>query len=485
MNKILIGNIEILYDEYDDVEINRIREIILNNPILLADKCSVNINDFDSYFKRIATDIYSQNNEIFSNKDWLPALYITSLSKNNPEYKNAIVKIGEGLSNEVLQGLIAYKYYEGKDSLDDFVNYLMYRRDTDKIMEWLYNNYRWDTKNYLIEVVCNGLKDFDSKFFNVLPDMIDDFSQRAVERLISNDSARQIDLPKISYDELDKLFCDFLYYIEAPQDWLNSYLELKEDGKIKFVDVGQADSECVCDVDGTPLYLVIEDDGTIDVFYTLVHEFTHYISLKSGFVPFSILEFPSIFFEKIATRFLKGEGYSDEVILSVVRMRDENSHSIFVSLLPIFNAVKDYINSGYSHTSREDTIKAWQEYSRIVREAEEKLGRDDGEASFFEDTSYSNIEDLVDGECDSLISDFTKNGLLAIDGCQYILGTYLALGIIEKSENDNNLDNVSLMVEVTSRLADYNLENILTLFDMEDLFSRGDDSSKKLIKSKD
>lgn len=483
MGKILIGNIEILYDEYDDTEIERIRNIILNNPSLLADKNTIHIHDFDRYFTEVAIEIFTKNSKYFSNKDWLPALYISSLSRNNPEYKDAVVQLGDELSDDLLYSLIAYKYYEENDSLNDFVYYLMYRRDTDKIMDWLYNHYRWDTKNYLIEVIYHDLEEYDPKFLKILPDMITDYLYRAVQMMISNDSQSKMVLPNITHDELDKLFCDFLNYIKAPQEWMDTYLELKQNEKIMFVDKDTLDSECVCDSNKAPSHLVIEDDGTIDVFYTLVHEFMHYVSLSSGLVPFPILEFPSIFFEKIAAKFLKEEGYLNEVVDSVVEMRNENNFSIYINLFPVFSAVKDYIISGCSHTFREDAIKFWQENFEMIHEAEEKCGELTGEDFPSTDFSDIDISSFVDRDCDSLISTFVKNGLLAINGCQYILGTYLAGGVLKKADSDPDV--VSQMVQVTSELANTNLENILTLFDIEDLFSEKDPSSKEFVKIKD
>lgn len=351
-------------------------------------------------------------------------------------------------------------------------------------MEWLYNNYRWDTRNYLIEQAYNVLQALDSKFLKLLPNMIDDYSNKAVQMLISNNVDKRIDLPEISHDELDKLFCDFLDYIKAPQEWMDTYRELKQNGKM-VVNMSIAESACVSDADGVPLYLVIKDDGTINTFYTLIHEFIHYVS-NSCIAPFSISEFPSIFFERLATNFLREGGYSNDAVGAVIRMRNENNFLIFASYHPLYAAIRGYIDSGCSLTSREDLIKPFQENYEAARRAMEKQRGLNGDNSTLSIPSYEYITYLVDSDCDYIIGLLQGDSLsLSIKGFKYILGTYLAEDVLEKS--NSNPEVLSLMVQITSRIADTNLENILTIFGMEDLFNREgqDSSSKKFIKSKE
>lgn len=483
MGCVLIDNIEILYDEYDEEKISRIRKIINSNSTLLVDKNSVHILEFDAYFKKVATCAFTKNSKFFSDKDFLSALYITSLSRDNPEYKNAVVKLGDELSDDLLYSLIAYKYYEENGTMDDFIQYLMDRRDTSKIVEWLYQNYRWDTRNYLIEVVCSRLKEFDSKLYEILPDLVNKFLLKALQVIFFNDQNKVTILPDITHEKLDELFCDFLDYIKAPQEWMDTYLELKQGGKIVFVEFGSADSECIRDTDGRPSHLIIEDDGTVDIFYTLIHEFIHYVSLKRGFVPFSILEFPSVFFEKMASRFLKIRGYSKDTVDAVIKMRDKNNAKIYMDSFPVLATVNDYIKNGYLHVSNEDMVKGYQENLSIIHELREKIEKS-ADGDFF-DADIFNVDAsiLVDNGCDSVISSFVKNGPLAIDGCQYIVGTYLANGVLDQI--DTNPRVVSQMIQVTDRLFIMNLDDILTLFDMEDLFSKKSDGLKEFVKIKE
>lgn len=482
MKRFLIGNLEILYDDGDESEINRIKSIINNNPSFFAshDKETIRINDFDNYFKDIVASAFIKNSDIFSNKDSILALFIVSLVRNNPDYENSLFKLDVDVSDDLLNALIAYKYYEKNGSFSDFIKYLMERQNTDKILEWLYTEYRWDTYNYLLEISVNTLKDFDFKFLDIMSDMVNSFLTEALKNYFSCDEENKKQLPLLSYEQLDSLFCKFLNSIKAPQEWVSMYYELKENNKIHFVEVGSRDSECCLDDDGL-LQLIIENDGTIDTFYTLVHEFIHYVTrvrkdLRAE--QFSIAEFPSIFYEKMASRYLNEEGYSLDVVNSVMKMRNKNNSGIYLEKLSIFMAIIRYINDG--ELKREDMIKFGEEQFKIIQQAREKFEELSGDDFFSSEIAKIDVGSLVDKECDSMIDGFMRDGLLVIDGYQYIVGTFLAEGVLEKADSDSMI--FDKMIRVTENLTDTNLENILVLFDIENIFSQAKEKSPVKVK---
>jgi hypothetical protein len=62
------------------------------------------------------------------------------------------------------------------------------------------------------------------------------------------------------------------------------------------------------------VYLEIKDTGTIEDFFTLSHEFMHYVinTYNRKSIPLALEEFPSIFFETYSIEFLKRKGYKED-----------------------------------------------------------------------------------------------------------------------------------------------------------------------------
>ena len=90
--------------------------------------------------------------------------------------------------------------------------------------------------------------------------------------------------------------------------------------------------ECYFDGTDNNWKIKLISDGTIRTFVTFAHEFMHYVSLsQSDNINFSLLEFPSIYYENIASEFLKNNGYEEGIIDETLNMRNSNSFSLFGS----------------------------------------------------------------------------------------------------------------------------------------------------------
>lgn len=86
----------------------------------------------------------------------------------------------------------------------------------------------------------------------------------------------------------------------------------------------------------------------------------------------------------------------------------------------------------------------------------------------------------IDKECDSLIDSFIQNGLLVINGYQYLLDTYLAEEVLKKSNDDTSI--IPRMINVTDNLGNMNLKDVLTEFNIQGIID--DTKEKGNIKSK-
>ena len=83
----------------------------------------------------------------------------------------------------------------------------------------------------------------------------------------------------------------------------------------------------------------------------------------------------------------------------------------------------------------------------------------------------------VDKECDLLIESLIKNGLLVINGYQYLLDTFLADEVLKQISIDSTI--ITKMIKITNELGDMNLQNILDLFNMQNVLNQNNLTNKE------
>ena len=221
-------------------------------------------------------------------------------------------------------------------------------------------------------------------------------------------------------------------------------------------------------------------------FCDLVHEFIHYISGKSNFAVknLAISEFPSIFFEKIAIIFLINKGYASDMVNHILDEREYNNYTLCSSLMPLFIDLFKY-NNGHVIT-KDEKIAFFQMQIDSVNRIRNKFLKKITDAgipvedkSIFEELNID-IEKHADDDCDFLTESFIKNGVLIINGFQYLLDSYLAEEIIKKSKDDSTI--VEKMIGITNNFAGTSVKDIITLFGIEDSFQ--DESGKNKTKTR-
>lgn len=498
----MVRDIYIMYDNKDDI--NNIKTIIENNYnlfISIMGKSRVlslvptdeedftYIEDFDKFFYDVTKKLYD-NNKIkkeYGNVDILVILYIETLIRKDSGNDNLLIAPNNGLTDETLYAMIAYKYFMENASFDDFVEYLKYRKDTDKILEWLRDKVRFDAYNYLLGVIINNLKNYNFDFLENISEVVNIMLNQVLTDISNPDNETVDKLPLTTQDKINELFLEFLQYINAPDDWKKLYEKLKENNLIIFEEqTGEFEySKSFIDEDEI-LKICICTDGTIKSFCSLVHEFIHYISMNVddlNIEQISILEFPSIFFEKLSLQFLRNKGYSNGVINKITEQRIDNNSEIYTNLASLFYDISRYINHG--PITKEDRVNFWSKQYEILENTKKKLidmylenGNElsEEDMDFLESTDID-LESAVLEECDILTISFLQNGLLVIDGYQYLLDTFLAEEVLKKA-NDNKLY-IEDMIYVTEELNDLGLYEILDIFDIKDLFDKGSDNIKK------
>lgn len=488
MKKIKLKDLEIIYDNSIKNTLDNVVNIINKNYNLFLeiigshriisfiptnDSNILFISNFEKFFHDGVYKIFNneQIKEAYDNPNILSVLYIEILCIKLGINSNILFK-QNNISEKTLETLIAYKYFEKNRTFKEFVDYLKNENNFDFIFEWLQKETRWAAYNYLLEIMVNLIKENDNDFFrniNSISTII--FNQFTND--IPTNNKQDKEQKSISLQEIEKLFYDFLKYINAPEDWKKLYEYLKNNNLIEYENkINNIDnSKCFKDDEGI-LKINISTEGTIKDFCKIIHEFVHYISWYKNDLKIrhsSILEFPSIYFEQLSFIFLINNGYCYNEIEKAINERKENNKLIYQSVSSQIYDLFKFIKKG--KIQKNSKVIYWKNNFKIIQETQEKLSKilnQNGKTINFDIFNFSNneIEDMVDKECDDEIIKFLKNESLIIEGYQYLIGSYIANEVINQTMDDKKI--IDKMINITNELGDINLQKLFVLFNIED-----------------
>ena len=490
MNCIKMGDINLQYDE-SITDIERIKKIIKLNEFLFSDYKDktisfveqntsddnvVYVNNFDEFFDNLLKQLLNDTKFIFSlnQPDLLPALYIKLLVKKESIKGETIIQLNDNITDDMLWFVLACKFFNCKTKFDELSNFLKYRNDKELIFEWLKQTQRFNTYNYLLEIALNYLKEYDFYFFDNLDEIFSKMNEKNFDYVISSKNSNY-KLQKLSLEDLENIFFCFLDKIKAPKEWKETYIDLKNNNRIIFEESkdGKDNSKCFIDDDGIRK-IKVTTDGTINVFISFVHEFIHYVSLQKDMPPFSLLEFPSIYYERVAAFHLISIGFDENIIKSVIENRNKNNFGKYYDLFGILLDMCRYNKKG--NIIREDKVELLKKATEATNECVENLinifleagnPTDELQSLIIKDCDFGK---KVDDECDYYIMEFIKNGLLVLDGYQYLTDSYLADSVLEKEDDDDTI--FDKMVFITENLSDFNIETISKYLGIEDAFTK-------------
>lgn len=491
-----VGDIKLQYEE-KVVDIKRISQIIEFNQYLFADykgktisiglpvssdNNAVYISDFNKFFDNLLKALLQDKNVTTSlnHPDLLPALYTQLLVKKAIQNGNTVVMLDNDTSDDMLWFMIACKFFNYRTNFNELSDFLKYRYNKECIFTWLKETQRFTTYNYLLEVASNYLREYDLSFFDNIGEIVSKMNEESIALALSLPKESDYDLPKVFLKNFEKLFFDFLDSIRAPERWKNLYTKLKKENKLLFEEStdGLDHSEVFMDVDGIRK-IRVTTDGTIKCFVSFVHEFMHYVSLQGDMPPFSLLEFSPIYYEKVAANYLIKIGYDENIVKQVIRDRNKNNLDIYSSLFSLLIDICKYNKKGL--ITKEEKIEPLKKSMEIIYDTQKKLVKICEEAGEpIEDIEFLNMpnynyEELVNKECDENITRFIKDGILVLNGYQYLTDSYLANSILEKQDDDNTLDK---MIFITEHLENFNIEKIIRCFGIDNTFA----SKSKILK---
>ena len=384
------------------------------------------------------------------------------------------IQLNDNITDDMLWFVLACKFFDCKTQFDELSNFLKYRNDKELIFEWLKQTQRFNTYNYLLEIASNYLKEYDFYFFDNLDEIFSKMNEKNFDYVISSKNSNY-KLQKLSLEDFENIFFGSLDKIKAPKEWKEIYIDLKNNNRIIFEESkdGNDNSKCFIDNDGIRK-IKVTTDGTVNDFISFVHEFIHYISLQKDMPPFSLLEFSSIYYERVAAIHLINIGFDENIIKSVIENRNKNNFGKYYDLFGILLDMCRYNKKG--NIIREDKIELLKKATEATNECVENLinifleagnPTDELQSLIIKDCDFGK---KVDDECDYYIMEFIKNGLLVLDGYQYLTDSYLADSVLEKEDDDDTI--FDKMVFITENLSDFNIETISKYLGIEDAFTK-------------
>lgn len=392
------------------------------------------------------------------------------------ETKNGetFIQLNDNITDDMLWFVLACKFFDCKTQFDELSNFLKYRNDKELIFEWLKQTQRFNTYNYLLEIASNYLKEYDFYFFDNLDEIFSKMNEKNFDYVISSKNSNY-KLQKLSLEDFENIFFGSLDKIKTPKEWKEIYIDLKNNNRIIFEESkdGKDNSKCFIDNDGIRK-IKVTTDGTVNDFISFVHEFIHYISLQKDMPPFSLLEFSSIYYERVAAIHLINIGFDEKIIKSVIENRNKNNFGKYYDLFGILLDMCRYNKKG--NIIREDKIELLKKATEATNECVENLinifleagnPTDELQSLIIKDCDFGK---KVDDECDYYIMEFIKNGLLVLDGYQYLTDSYLADSVLEKEDDDDTI--FDKMVFITENLSDFNIETISKYLGIEDAFTK-------------
>ena len=290
---------------------------------------------------------------------------------------------------------------------------------------------------FLLLGIVQGIKPLDIFLANNIKDVTtlvyESFTKKLVESM--NKEVPTVELTKTSYVEYDYLCKEYLIRIDPSLKWLKTYLTAQEEGNIIYTEAKNG-KWTTYKKDGKN-YITAPLSGNIEDVVSIIHEFSHYMSLENmtedEVIPRTLAEFSSLFFEENVYSFLKDKGISEKEIETLKHQRqiwtEENSFAV----LPYLNYLKEFITNG---PITKEMIKAYLDRINFSLEETthimEQVGTNSVTSPLDEDES---LEELINTEC--LIRNsflIRKNDVLL--EYPYVIGTYLASVANELAKTD-------------------------------------------------
>lgn len=347
-----------------------------------------------------------------------------------------------------LDEVYSYVYKFWKEFIDQDLD-LSCDEDKETLFQFLNRVFRYPMLNDLLEQVYDTITDqekdefFLNNFESIYEIVFDSLKQCEINKVSEEN------LAYLSHEDLDSLFKEFLLDIDKDGDFLKVYEELKSSKRLLYYDLlSNEDKDELTEILKKKLnkddikinnifsktekeaFIIIDRKENISDLRTLTHEFFHYYVYscnKNKDTYYLLLEFPSIFYEYIVSRFLLKKGYSLEDVsnLLMYRLNEFNEKSDYLS--PINYYLKLYIESGKEIAKESDIERTKETIAKYIEEnGEEKF-----KELLKENSNYGDPELLAEDHCDMANYYLNLYPEILSNNYPYIIGNFLASRCID------------------------------------------------------
>lgn len=456
------NTIEIKYEDYQTEEVKKCKEFFNNNNFL-ANEMNESIDEtitVENFYSLVGLVIEKVINkyDIFSlinDEEFLKMIYLNKLINDVLKYDDTVFELKDAYSSDLVNFLLSTKYRNF--NVPEIVKDLDNKENMEELFSWLKEKARYDSYNLLLDVYATGLKQNDAALYNNFPYFLKSINKDSdnYRKILKDYGKERLNLEKLSSAEAENLFDSFLIYINAPTEWKEKYLYLKENELIEFT-YDEENEKSVYDINDDKIS--ITSDATTRTFVDFVHEFIHCVVYIDNNPPVSITEFPSIYYEYVAAEFLASLGYNKGIITDTIISRNNNNCYAYESTFPMLAEINKYKNNG--PISRESIMAEIKQnlLSSDIRIAEAMR------LTLLEKLSSSDYERNADMICDVETVAFLIKGEKFLEGYSYLVGNTLASRALT-SDVVNKRDK---MIDITRNLDSYTAIDIIDYFNTDD-----------------
>ena len=469
-----LNNTTIVFDDRTKSQAEELKIIIEKNPLLFSEVLGKNkifsfikdipnteyIEDVDNFFRKLVEDNFYSNDiekrlddskqslvvylgylivEGF-NRDTIEDLYSTEKS-----IEDTVNTLGESLyQREIYEDILIKEYFDECGTKEDFKDYLKTKNNTKEIMDRIKNKYRFKAYNYVLNNIVEYLREcgyFEPEnMLEICGNIHFEMRELTFSKVTNPEELNQrlATLPKMNRLTLDKYFREFLKEIDSDGILLKIYNDALLKRKIKL-NKNYKGSFCV--INEKNVTLEIKETGTIKDFFTLCHEFMHYVlnTYNKDSIPLALEEFPSIFFEKYAIDFLNKKGYKEEQleVLHDFRFNDMKEKSF--GMLNFL--IADIIDKAKGKEVDDSRLR---EYVTILnrfiekrnKELVETYGPKEDGTPYLE--TYD-VEEYINDDIDSRTKSYFVGLLEYVEAFRYPISSYIAFKAYDSYKEDKRV----------------------------------------------
>ena len=475
MKIIKVNDINIIFNSSNKTKAQELKKIIENNKMLFQEMLSnkiysfikdipntIYIENIDDFIKQIVDiNFYSEELEKrFENHNQLITIYlgyiiveslttdkIKDLYATDKDIANTKSTLSDSLyQKEIYEDLLIKDYFDKHGTKKDFIEYIKTKQNKEELISKIKDIYRFDTYNLMLENIVEYLKEcgyFEPEnMLEICGNILFKMRELTILKFINEEELNEKlkALPQMNKLNLDKYFREFLKEINPEGILLKIYNEALSKNKIK-IDKNYQSSNCI--VENNEATLEIQETNTLEDFFTLSHEFMHYVmyTYNKESIPYSLEEFPSIFLEKYAIDFLEKKGYSKEQleVLHDFRIYDMKEKS-FGFLNFILADIIDKSKGRYVDDTRLREFVTG--VNKIIEQRNEKIRNIYGTKE--DGSDYLNtydVEEYIKKDIDERTKSYFLGLIQYVEAFRYPISSYVAFHTYDKMRENSELLN--------------------------------------------